>query len=108
MTSQPRIAVLIPCYNEEVAIGMVVRDFRAALPGAAIYVFDNNSRDRTVEVAREAGAIVRRVPLQGKGNVVRRMFADARNGKMSFTIDGRTGSKTILKKILYTAPVLPE
>lgn len=72
----PRIAVLIPCYNEEVAIGAVVRDFRAALPEASIYVFDNNSRDRTVEIAREAGAIVRRVPLQGKGNVVRRMFAD--------------------------------
>lgn len=72
----PRIAVLIPCYNEEVAISAVVRDFRAALPEAAIFVFDNNSRDRTVEIAREAGAIVCRVPLQGKGNVVRRMFAD--------------------------------
>jgi len=76
MIPQPRIAVLIPCYNEEIAIGAVVRDFRAALPEATIFVFDNNSRDRTVEVAREAGAIVRRVPLQGKGNVVRRMFAD--------------------------------
>lgn len=76
MIPQPRIAVLIPCYNEEVAIAAVVRDFRAALPEATIYVFDNNSRDRTVEVASEAGAIVRRVPLQGKGNVVRRMFAD--------------------------------
>ena len=77
MTSlNTRIAVLIPCYNEEVAIGAVVRDFRAALPEATIFVFDNNSRDRTVEAAREAGAIVRRVPLQGKGNVVRRMFAD--------------------------------
>ena len=71
-----RIAVLIPCYNEEVAIGDVVRDFRLALPQARVYVFDNNSRDRTVEIAREAGAIVRHVPLQGKGNVVRRMFAD--------------------------------
>lgn len=77
MTSiAPHVAVLIPCYNEEVAIGVVVRSFRAALPAADIYVFDNNSSDRTVEVAREAGAIVRRVPLQGKGNVVRRMFAD--------------------------------
>lgn len=76
MISQPRIAVLIPCYNEEVAIGAVVHDFRAALPEATIYVFDNNSHDRTIEVAREAGAIVYRVPLQGKGNVVRRMFAD--------------------------------
>lgn len=72
----PRIAVLIPCYNEEIAIGAVVRDFRIALPGAAIFVFDNNSSDRTIETARAAGAIVRRVPLQGKGNVVRRMFSD--------------------------------
>ena len=71
-----RIAVLIPCYNEEVAIASVVRGFQLALPEARIYVFDNNSRDRTVEVARQAGAIVRHVPLQGKGNVVRRMFAD--------------------------------
>jgi len=72
----PRIAVLIPCYNEEAAIGSVVRDFRAALPEAAIYVYDNNSRDRTAEVAGAAGAVVRREILQGKGNVVRRMFAD--------------------------------
>jgi glycosyltransferase involved in cell wall biosynthesis len=70
------IAVLIPCYNEEAAIGSVVRDFRAALPNAAIYVYDNNSRDRTASVAAEAGAIVRSETLQGKGNVVRRMFAD--------------------------------
>ncbi|MGE3623831.1 MAG: glycosyltransferase family 2 protein [Bdellovibrionales bacterium] len=71
-----RIAVLIPCYNEETAITRVVEDFRKALPGAAIYVYDNNSRDRTVEVAQAAGAIVRTETLQGKGNVVRRMFAD--------------------------------
>ena len=71
-----KIAVLIPCYNEEKAIPSVVRDFRAALPDAGIYVYDNNSRDRTIEVAREAGAFVRLEPLQGKGNVVRRMFAD--------------------------------
>jgi len=71
-----KVAVLIPCYNEEAAVAAVVRDFRAALPAAAIYVYDNNSRDRTVEVAAAAGAIVRREPLQGKGNVVRRMFAD--------------------------------
>lgn len=68
--------MLVPCYNEEVAIPLVVRDFRAALPGAAIYVYDNNSRDGTVAVARGAGAIVRTEPLQGKGNVIRRMFAD--------------------------------
>ncbi len=72
----PRIAVLVPCYNEETAIAAVVRDFRAALPGAIVYVYDNNSRDRTVDVAREAGAVVRTEPRQGKGNVVRRMFAD--------------------------------
>lgn len=74
-TSQ-RIAVLIPCFNEEAAIASVVRDFRATLPTAKIYVFDNNSSDRTMEIARAAGAIVRSVRLQGKGNVIRRMFAD--------------------------------
>jgi glycosyltransferase involved in cell wall biosynthesis len=72
----PRIAVLLPCYNEEAAIAQTVAGFRAALPGAAIYVYDNNSRDRTIHVAREAGAIVRSERMQGKGNVVRRMFAD--------------------------------
>ena len=72
----PRIAVLIPCYNEEAAIGRVVADFRAALPAATVYVYDNNSRDLTVQVAAAAGAVVRAEPLQGKGNVVRRMFAD--------------------------------
>lgn len=74
--ARPRIAVLIPCYNEEVAIAGVVRAFRAALPEATIYVYDNNSRDRTREMAQEAGAVVRTETLQGKGNVVRRMFAD--------------------------------
>jgi glycosyltransferase involved in cell wall biosynthesis len=72
----PRIAVLIPCYNEEVAIGDTVRGFQKALPDATIYVYDNNSKDKTVERAREAGAVVRTESLQGKGNVVRRMFAD--------------------------------
>ncbi len=72
----PRIAVLIPCYNEEVAIPRVVAAFRAALPQATIYVYDNNSKDRTVEMARAAGAVVRGESLQGKGHVVRRMFAD--------------------------------
>jgi glycosyltransferase involved in cell wall biosynthesis len=71
-----RVAVLVPCYNEEVAIAQVVKDFRAALPQAAIYVYDNNSKDRTSEVARENGAFVRIERRQGKGNVVRRMFAD--------------------------------
>ncbi|SNR97557.1 MULTISPECIES: glycosyltransferase family 2 protein [unclassified Azospirillum] len=72
----PRIAVLVPCYNEEASIAAVIRDFKAALPTATIYVYDNNSKDRTSEIARAAGAVVRREPLQGKGNVVRRMFAD--------------------------------
>jgi glycosyltransferase involved in cell wall biosynthesis len=72
----PRVAVLIPCYNEEVAVPRVIADFRAALPDAVVYVYDNNSRDRTMEVARAAGAVVRRETLQGKGHVVRRMFAD--------------------------------
>jgi glycosyltransferase involved in cell wall biosynthesis len=71
-----RVAVLIPCCNEAAAIGKVVADFQAALPGATVYVYDNNSRDDTEAVARGAGAVVRREPLQGKGNVVRRMFAD--------------------------------
>ena len=71
-----RVAVLLPCYNEEPTIGKVVRDFRAALPEAAIYVYDNNSMDRTAQVAAAAGAIVRREPVQGKGNVIRRMFRE--------------------------------
>ena len=71
-----RIAVLLPCYNEEAAIAQTVAAFRAALPGAAIYVYDNNSSDRTREVAAAAGAIVRSERMQGKGHVVRRMFAD--------------------------------
>ena len=72
----PRIAVVLPCYNEEAAIAQTIAGFQAALPGAAIYVYDNNSRDRTIEVAKAAGAIVRSERMQGKGNVVRRMFAD--------------------------------
>lgn len=76
--NEPRagIAVLIPCYNEEAAIGRVVSDFRAALPSAKVYVYDNNSKDKTADRAREAGAFVSRELRQGKGNVVRRMFAD--------------------------------
>jgi glycosyltransferase involved in cell wall biosynthesis len=71
-----RVAVLVPAFNEEAAIAQVVADFRAILPRATIYVYDNNSTDRTAEVARAAGATVRRETHQGKGNVVRRMFAD--------------------------------
>jgi len=74
--NQRRIAVLLPCFNEEAAIAQTVAGFRAALPGAAIYVYDNNSSDRTVVLAAEAGAIVRTERQQGKGHVVRRMFAD--------------------------------
>lgn len=76
VASAPRIAVLVPCFNEAVAIAKVVRDFRAALPGATIYVYDNNSTDDTLLEAARAGAVVGSEPLQGKGNVVRRMFAD--------------------------------
>lgn len=75
-TIQTRIAVLIPCYNEELTIPKVVRDFRQALPKAIVYVYDNNSRDRTCDVARTAGAVIGFESMQGKGNVIRRMFAD--------------------------------
>ena len=77
MTDVPfRIAVLLPCYNEAAAIGRTVAAFRAALPDATVYVYDNNSIDGTRAAAREAGAIVRTERMQGKGHVVRRMFAD--------------------------------
>lgn len=75
-TSTSRVAILLPCYNEENAIGRVVHDFRRILPDADIYVYDNNSTDATVREARNSGAIVRSEPNKGKGNVVRRMFAD--------------------------------
>lgn len=70
------LAVLLPCYNEEVTIGKVVRDFKQSLPQADIYVYDNNSTDKTAEIAEAAGAIVRTEPRQGKGNVIRAMFED--------------------------------
>jgi glycosyltransferase involved in cell wall biosynthesis len=82
-----RIAVLIPCYNEEAAIATVVADFRRALPAAAIYVYDNNSKDGTAESARRAGALVRRETHQGKGHVVRRMFADV-EAEVYVLVDG--------------------
>jgi glycosyltransferase involved in cell wall biosynthesis len=72
----PEIAVIVPCLNEEVAIGQVVDAFREHVPGCVVFVYDNGSTDRTVEVARAHGAVVRSEPLKGKGNVVRRMFAD--------------------------------
>ena len=71
-----KIAVLIPCYNEEKTIAKVVRDAREALPEAVVYVYDNNSTDRTVELAKNAGAVIRYEHMQGKGNVIRRMFRE--------------------------------
>lgn len=83
----PRIAVLIPCYNEAVAIGRVIEGFQASLPNAEIHVFDNNSTDGTADIARQAGASVRSVSLPGKGNVVRRMFADV-DADLYVMVDG--------------------
>ena len=74
--SSVRIAVLVPCFNEEAAVATVIADFRKALPTADIFIYDNNSSDRTIAVARDAGATVRSERRQGKGHVVRRMFAD--------------------------------
>jgi glycosyltransferase involved in cell wall biosynthesis len=85
--NQPRVAVLIPCRNEEAAIGKVVSDFKRALPDATVYVYDNNSTDHTILEARAAGAVVRRERLQGKGHVVRRMFADV-DADVYFLVDG--------------------
>ncbi|MCX6625365.1 MAG: glycosyltransferase, partial [Acidobacteria bacterium] len=85
--AQIRIAVLIPCYNEETAIGGVVRDFRNVLPGARIYVYDNNSEDHTQQAAAAAGAIVRSEPQQGKGSVVRRMLSEI-DADVYVTADG--------------------
>jgi glycosyltransferase involved in cell wall biosynthesis len=83
----PRVAVLIPCLNEEAAIGKVVADFRSNLPDADVYVYDNASDDRTSEVAAEAGAIVKKEPQRGKGNVIRRMFADV-DSDIYLMVDG--------------------
>ena len=71
-----KIAILIPCYNEEKTIAKVVADAKAALPEAVIYVYDNNSTDKTVELATQAGAVIRHEYMQGKGNVIRRMFRE--------------------------------
>lgn len=76
MAGNPHIAILVPCYNEELTIPAVITGFRAVLPEATIYVYDNRSTDRTADVARESGAIVGYEPLAGKGNVIRRMFGD--------------------------------
>ena len=82
-----KIAVLIPCYNEEKTIAKVVKDAKAALPEAVIYVYDNNSTDRTVELAREAGAVIRHEYMQGKGNVIRRMFREV-EARCYIMVDG--------------------
>jgi len=93
-----RTAVLVPCYNEERTVGDVVRGFQAALPGATIYVYDNNSKDRTIEIARAAGAVVRSETRQGKGEVMRRMFADI-EAETYVLVDGDA---------TYDAPSAPE
>jgi glycosyltransferase involved in cell wall biosynthesis len=102
---QARIAVLIPCYNEELTIGNVVTAFRAELPEAGIYVYDNNSTDRTSAAARNAGALCRSEKRQGKGNVVRRMFADI-EADIYIMVDGddtydAASVKRLIEPILY-------
>ena len=92
-----RVALVVPCFNEEVAIGTVIRDFRQAMPSLEMYVFDNASTDKTSEVARSEGADVVHVPLKGKGNVVRRMFADV-DADVYVMVDGDA---------TYHAPSLP-
>ena len=87
MSVSPVIAVILPCYNEEAAIAETIAGFRSALPAATIYVYDNNSRDRTAEIARQSGATVRTERQQGKGHVVRRMFADV-NADIYVMADG--------------------
>ena len=83
----PQVAVMIPCLNEEAAVPKVIADFQKHLPNALIFVYDNGSTDRTIEVAQAAGAIVRREPLKGKGNAVRRMFADI-EAEVYILVDG--------------------
>ena len=82
-----KIAVLIPCYNEEKTVEKVIRDTKAALPDAVIYVYNNNSSDRTAEIAEHAGAIVRNEYMQGKGNVIRRMFREV-DAQCYIMVDG--------------------
>jgi glycosyltransferase involved in cell wall biosynthesis len=99
-----RVAVIIPCFNEAVAIPTVIRDFAAALPDARIYVYDNNSTDQTMQAAKTAGAIVRKQDLQGKGHVVRRMFADV-DADVYVMVDGdatydATSAPLMIEKLL--------
>ena len=104
---QINVAVLIPCYNEQSTIAQVVRDFRAALPLATVYVYDNNSRDLTAELAEGAGAAVRHEPRQGKGFVVRRMFADI-EAEVYVMVDGDgtydAGAAPLLVSTLLSGP----
>src|SRR5208283_3796421 len=98
-----RVAVLIPCYNEAPTIQLVVRHFKAELPGAEVYVYDNNSTDETSHLAREAGATVRHASLQGKGNVVRQMFADI-DAEYYILVDGdATYDASSVPRMLETA-----
>jgi glycosyltransferase involved in cell wall biosynthesis len=94
----PRVAVLVPCFNEEASIGKVVADFKKALPAATIHVYDNDSTDRTAEIARKSGATVTHEPRRGKGHVVRRMFADV-EADIYVLVDGDA---------TYHAPSAPE
>lgn len=87
MTNPPEIVAIVPCYNEEAAVATVVRDLKRSVPGITVYVYDNNSTDRTAQVAAEAGAIVRTERRKGKGNVVRRAFADI-DADIYLLIDG--------------------
>lgn len=82
-----KIAVLVPCYNEEQTIEKVITDWKEQLPEAVIYVYDNNSRDNTVAIAKRAGAVVRHEYMQGKGNVVRRMFREI-DAEVYIMVDG--------------------
>lgn len=110
LSKKPRIAVLVPCFNEAVAIGKVVQDFRTALPQAIVYVYNNNSSDNTAAEAAAAGAVVRHEMLQGKGHVVRRMFADVEADiyifwSMGTTLTARTRHRSwsnCLKKNFWT------
>ncbi|HTB11641.1 MAG TPA: glycosyltransferase family 2 protein [Bryobacteraceae bacterium] len=97
------IAVLIPCHNEEQTIASVVQSFRSALPSAVIYVYDNNSKDATARIAAEAGAIVRHEPAQGKGSVVRRMFAEIDAGYYVLVDGDDTYDASIAPKMLAMA-----
>jgi glycosyltransferase involved in cell wall biosynthesis len=104
ITASYHVAILVPCYNEERAIAKVVADFRAALPDAALYVYDNNSTDGTVAAARRAGAVVRRETYQGKGHVVRRMFNDV-EADVYVLVDGdatydAASARTMVSKLI--------